>query len=202
VLLCEAAGFDAVLVEPVGVGQSAVAVADLVDQFVLIASPAGGDEQQGITRGILELADLNVVNKADGDLAPAAQRAATELRHAVHLLRPKRPGWDVPVTTCSALTGAGIPELWDALVAGQQRLRDDGLEALRAQQSTAWMWSEVTDTPLHQLRTHPDVQRLAAELERSVAAGDVAPAAAAQRMLSAFLGPDAQGSGRRSGPGP
>ena len=191
-LLCEAAGFDVVLVETVGVGQSEVAVADLVDLFVLIASPAGGDELQGIKRGIMELADHIVVNKADGDLAPAAQRAAGELRHAVHLLRPKRPGWDVAVTTCSALTGHGIPALWDELVASHERLRAQGLAELRAQQSTAWMWSEVTDTLLQQLRTHPDVRRLALELEQAVAAGDVAPAAAAQQMLSVFLGPGAQ----------
>jgi len=191
-LLCEAAGFDVVLVETVGVGQSEVAVADLVDLFVLIASPAGGDELQGIKRGIMELADHIVVNKADGDLAPAAHRAAVELRHAVHLLRPKRPGWDVAVTTCSALTGDGIPELWEELAASHERLRAHGLTELRAQQSTAWMWSEVTDTLLHQLRTHPDVKRLALELEHAVAAGDVAPAAAAQRMLSAFLGRGAQ----------
>ena len=112
-LLCEAAGFDLVIVETVGVGQSEVAVADLVDLFLLVASPAGGDELQGIKRGIMELADLIVVNKADGDLAAAAGRAASDLRHAVHLLRPKRPGWEVAVLTCSALTGAGIAELWD-----------------------------------------------------------------------------------------
>ncbi|MGV3759168.1 MAG: methylmalonyl Co-A mutase-associated GTPase MeaB, partial [Actinomycetota bacterium] len=105
ILLCEAADFDVVIVETVGVGQSEVAVADLVDLFVLVASPAGGDELQGIKRGIMELADVIVVNKADGDLRAAANRAAADLRHAAHLLRPKRPGGTVEVTTCSALTG-------------------------------------------------------------------------------------------------
>ena len=194
VLLCEAAGFDVVLVETVGVGQSEVAVADLVDLFLLVASPAGGDELQGIKRGIMELADLIVVNKADGDLAPAAQRAAADLRHAVHLLRPKRPGWEVAVLTCSALNGTGIAELWDAI--GARATSASGptaLDELRAEQSVAWMWSEVTDTLLQRLRDHPDVRRLAAELEQAVAAGEVAPAAAAQRMLDAFLGRGSSG---------
>ena len=193
VLLCEAAGFDTVLVETVGVGQSEVAVADLVDLFLLIASPAGGDELQGIKRGIMELADLIVVNKADGDLEPAAHRAASELPTRYGSCARSAPGWEVTVTTCSALTGDGIAALWDVLVASHERLGADGLDELRAQQSTAWMWSEVTDTLRQRLRDHPDVRRLAAELEQAVAAGEVAPAAAAQRMLDAFLGPDPQG---------
>jgi LAO/AO transport system kinase len=187
-LLCEAAGFDLVLVETVGVGQSEVAVADLVDLFLLVASPAGGDELQGVKRGIMELADLIVVNKADGDLEAAAQRAAADLRHAVHLLRPKRPGWDVGVATCSALSGAGLPELWSQIEAAHERLRAAGLAELRASQSTAWMWSEVTDTLLDRLRTNPGVRKLVPELERSVAAGELAPTVAAQRLLRAFLG--------------
>ncbi|MFL6205783.1 MAG: methylmalonyl Co-A mutase-associated GTPase MeaB [Acidimicrobiales bacterium] len=186
-LLCEAAGFDVVLVETVGVGQSEVAVADLVDLFLLVASPAGGDELQGLKRGIMELADLIVVNKADGELAAAAERAAADLRHAVHLLRPKRPGWEVGVATCSALSGAGLPELWEAIETAHERLRADGLAALRASQSTAWMWSEVTETLLDRLRSDPAVRELVPELERSVAAGEVAATLAAQQLLRAFL---------------
>lgn len=204
-LLCEAARFDVLLVETVGVGQSEVAVADLVDLFLLVASPAGGDELQGIKRGIMELADLIVVNKADGDLAPAAQRAAVDLRHAVHLLRPKRAGWQVAVTTCSALTGAGMPELWQSLTDAHERLRADGLDDLRARQSTAWMWSEVTDTLLEQLRSHPGVRERVPALERAVAAGEVAAAAAAQQLLAAFLDgtqPSGGAGGLGSGPGP
>src|SRR5829696_3615620 len=121
-LLCEAAGFDVVLVETVGVGQSEVKVAAMVDLFLVIVAPGGGDELQGIKRGIMELADLIVVNKADGDLAPAAGRAASDLRHAVHLLRPKRASWEVDVLTASALTGAGIAELWEAIEAAHDRL--------------------------------------------------------------------------------
>jgi LAO/AO transport system kinase len=187
-LLCEAAGFDVVIVETVGVGQSEVAVADLVDLFVLVASPAGGDELQGIKRGIMELADLIVVNKADGELADAAARAMGDLRHAVHLLRPKRPGWEVGVRTCSALTGAGVPELWADIVAGHRRLAaDGGLEELRARQGLAWMWSEVTETLLERLRAHPRVRTLVPELEAAVAEGRTAASSAAHRLLEAFL---------------
>ena len=190
IMLCEVAGFDLVIVETVGVGQSEVAVADLVDLFVLVASPAGGDELQGIKRGIMELADLIVVNKADGDLADAAGRAAGDLRHAVHLLRPKRPGWEVGVLTCSALSGTGIAELWDAIAAAHDRLRADGLDALRASQDVAWMWSEVTDTLLDRLRAHPEVKDLVPELEAAVASGATGAAAAAHQLLQAFLGDD------------
>ncbi len=190
-LVCEAAGFDLVLVETVGVGQSEVAVADLVDLFVLVASPAGGDELQGIKRGIMELADLIVVNKADGDLADAAGRAAGDLAHAVHLLRPKRPGWVVEVSTCSALTGAGVAELWDAIEGAHAKLVASGLEDLRARQAVAWMWSEISDELLTRLRAHPAVAGAVPELERAVAAGDLPAAAAARRVLDAFLGPPA-----------
>lgn len=186
-LLCEAAGFDVVLVETVGVGQSEVAVADLVDLFVLVASPTGGDELQGIKRGIMELADLIIVNKADGELADAAQRACADLRNAVHLLRPKRPGWEVEVRTGSALTGAGVPELWAAIVAAHQRLRDDGtLDALRAGQATAAMWSEVSDTLIDRLRAHPGVRERLAELEAAVSTGQLSPTAAAHDVLDRF----------------
>ena len=188
-LLCEAAGFDLVIVETVGVGQSEVAVADLVDLFVLVASPAGGDELQGIKRGIMELADLIIVNKADGELADAARRACADLRRAVHLLRPKRPGWEVEVRTGSALTGDGVPELWDAIVAAHDRLRADGtLDELRARQAMAAMWSEVNDTLIDRLRAHPGVRERLAELESAVGAGDISPTAAAHDVLERFLG--------------
>jgi len=191
VLLCEAAGFDVVLVETVGVGQSEVAVADLVDLFVLVASPAGGDELQGIKRGIMELADLIVVNKADGDLADAAQRACADLRNAVHLLHPKRPGWEVEVRTSSAVTGTGVAELWEAVVAAHQRLRDHGVLApLRARQAQAAMWSEVTDELLDRLRSDAGVRAHLTELEAAVADGTMSPTAAAQRVLERFLGTD------------
>jgi LAO/AO transport system kinase len=183
-LLCEAAGFDLVLVETVGVGQSEVAVADLVDLFVLVASPAGGDELQGIKRGIMELADLIVVNKADGELAHAAQRAAGDLRNAVHLLRPKRPEWEVEVLTASGLAGTGIPELWQALANAHRKLRETrALDALRGRQSIAWLWSEVTDTLLARARSRLGLEDTLARLETAVAAGELSPTAAAQEVL-------------------
>ncbi len=185
-LLCEAAGFDLVIVETVGVGQSEVAVADLVDLFVLVASPAGGDELQGIKRGIMELADVIVVNKADGDLTAAAGRAANDLVHAVHLLRPKRTGWDVTVLTASALTGSGIAELWTAIEGAHDRLGSD-LDELRAQQNVAWMWSEVTDTLLDDLRHDGQVRGELGALEQQVADGTIPAATAARRLLRAFL---------------
>lgn len=187
VLLCEAAGFDVVMVETVGVGQSEVAVAELVDLFLLVASPTGGDELQGIKRGIMELADSIVVNKADGDLLAPAQRAAADLRNAVHLLRPKRPGWTVDVRLASALTGEGVAELWAALTALHQRLRDDRLlDDLRARQATEWMWTEVTDSLLERLRRDRRVRERLAELERDVAAGRRSAASAAQDVLARF----------------
>jgi LAO/AO transport system kinase len=189
VLLCEAAGFDVVLVETVGVGQSEVAVSDLVDLFVLVASPTGGDELQGIKRGIMELADLIVVNKADGELVGPAQRACADLRNAVHLLRPKRPGWDVEVRTGSATTGDGMAELWAAIGAAHDRLSADGaLDALRAGQARAAMWSEVTDELLDRLRGHPGVRDRLAELEAAVDEGRQSPTAAAHAVLAEFLG--------------
>src|SRR5690606_18685862 len=125
-LLCEAAGFDVVLVETVGVGQSELAVADLVDLFVLLASPGGGDDLQGIKRGIMELADLIVVTKADGDLATAARHAATDLRRALGLVRPKHPGLTTETMLVSSPTGEGVPEVWETIVAVHEQLRAAG----------------------------------------------------------------------------
>jgi LAO/AO transport system kinase len=186
-LLCEAAGFDLVIVETVGVGQSEVAVADLVDLFLLVASPTGGDELQGIKRGIMELADLIVVNKADGDLATAASRAAADLRHAVHLLRPKRSGAEVEVLTASALTGDGVPELWRTIETAHDRLAGPALTELRSRQNVAWMWSEITDTLIERLRSDPGVREGLADLESRVAAGTLPAATAAQQVLDGFL---------------
>jgi LAO/AO transport system kinase len=184
-LVCEAAGFDVVLVETVGVGQSEVAVADLVDLFVLVAAPGGGDELQGIKRGIMELADVIVVNKADGDLLPAAQRAAADLRNAVHLLRPKRPGATVEVLLASSVEGSGVPEAWEQIVAGVEQLRGSGtLDALRGDQAVAWMWDEVREALLSGFRDHDGVRRAVAEREAAIRRGEVSPTSAAQDLLA------------------
>ena len=183
-LVCEAAGFDVVLVETVGVGQSEVAVADLVDLFVLIAAPGGGDELQGIKRGIMELADVVVVNKADGDLLPAAQRAAADLRNALHLMRPKRPDWEVQMLLASSVEGHGVEEAWDAISGSLTTLRAGGsLDGLRADQAVAWMWSEVREEAVARVVGDPKVAGRLEQLEQEVRDGRRSPASAAAELL-------------------
>ncbi|MBM3627188.1 MAG: methylmalonyl Co-A mutase-associated GTPase MeaB, partial [Alphaproteobacteria bacterium] len=142
-LLCEAAGFDVVVVETVGVGQSETAVADMVDLLVLLLPPGGGDELQGIKKGIVELADIVVVNKADGDLAAAAGRAAAEYRAAIHMLRPARAGWTPPVLQVSALREQGLDAVWAEIGRMREVLGEEQLRARRARQAVAWMWREI-----------------------------------------------------------
>jgi LAO/AO transport system kinase len=188
-LLCEAAGFDVVLIETVGVGQSELAVADLVDLFVLLASPTGGDDLQGIKRGIMELADLVVVTKADGDLANAANHAAADLRRAVHLLRPKHEGITTEVLLASSTTpdDPGISSVWTAIETLHAQLAADGqLDRLRAGQATAWLWDEIRSGLTQRFRDHPATREHLARLEDAVRTGEVAPSAAAQQLLDAF----------------
>jgi LAO/AO transport system kinase len=185
-LLCEAAGFDVVVVETIGVGQSEVAVADLVDVFCLIVAPGGGDDLQGIKRGIMELADLLVVNKCDGDLAAAAKRAQGDYANALHLLRPRWHGWTTQVLACSAVENTGVDEVWSAVEAFHAAVGDEALGANRARQAVAWLWSEVQDTLLDRLRDDPSVAARVAPLEAEVAAGTRTPTAAARELLDRF----------------
>ena len=188
-LLCEAFGFDAVIVETIGVGQSEVAVADMVDLFMLLVAPGGGDELQGIKRGIMELADLVVVNKADGDLAPAAGRTRADYNAAVHLLRPKWRSWETEVMAVSALTGVGVAEVWDAIERFTAQVGQSGeLDAARARQATAWLWSESGDTLLDRFRADPTVIGLLSDMESRVSSGQITPTMAATRLLDAFAG--------------
>lgn len=184
ILLCEAAGFDVVLVETVGVGQSEVAVADMTDLFMLLLLPGGGDELQGIKRGIVELADVIVVNKADGDMRPVAERARAEYASALRLLRPRLPGWQVPVRVCSALEGSGIDEVWaavaeyrDAIAAGQ------GLARRRGEQARKWMWSEISESLVERLYREPSLRDAIEALEAAVIAGELPATTAAARIL-------------------
>ncbi len=186
-LLCEAAGFDVVLVETIGVGQSETAVADMVDAFVLLVSPGGGDELQGIKRGVMELADLVVVNKADGDLAAAAGRTRADYGAALVLLRPRWRAWHARALACSALTGAGVAEVWAEVLALHAAVVADGeLDAHRQAQAVRWLWSEVTDNLEATFRTHHRVRPLIAGIEADVAAGRCSPTTAARRLLDAF----------------
>jgi LAO/AO transport system kinase len=188
-LACEAAGFDVVIVETVGVGQSETAVADMVDMFLLLLVPGGGDELQGIKKGIVELADAVVVNKADGDLAAAAQRAARHYANALHLLRPASPHWRPPVLRCSALTNMGIDEVWSTVSGYRAAMGDAGeIAARRAAQASAWMWNEVSESLMDALRHHPAVSDRLGGLERQVRDGRTTPTVAAQALLAAFLG--------------
>lgn len=185
VLLCEAAGFDVVLVETVGVGQSEVAVAGLTDLFVLLASPTGGDDLQGIKRGIMELADLVIVTKADGALEATARHACSDIRNALHLLRPPHPELSPEVMLVSSTAGTGIAEAWDRLKGTHSALADAGaLDRLRAEQARQWMWSELQDGLLDLLRADRRVAEHLPELEAEVAAGMVSPATAAHRLLA------------------
>jgi len=185
-LLCEAAGFDVVLIETVGVGQSEVAVAGMVDCFVLVIAPGGGDELQGIKRGIVELADLVVVNKADGDLAAVAAHTAADYAAALHLVRPRSAAWIPRVLTCSALTGTGIAEVWEAVAEFREAVAAE-LPAVRAAQNREWMWSEVTDSLLEALTTDAGTADLARRLEDEVAEGTITPTAAARAVVAAHL---------------
>jgi LAO/AO transport system kinase len=186
-LVCEAAGFDVVLVETVGVGQSEIAVAGMVDLFVLLLAPGAGDELQGVKRGIVELADLLVVNKADGDLADLARHTAADYAHALHLVRSGDDHAIERVRTCSALLGEGIDELWSAVGQLVDSARASGeLDARRVEQAHAWMWSEVTETLLDELRGDAAVRARIDALEDDVSCGRLSPAAAARQVLTAF----------------
>ena len=188
-LLCEAAGYDIVLVETIGVGQSEVAVADMVDLFVLLVNPGGGDELQGIKRGIMELADLVVVNKADGDLAAAAGRTRADYANAVHLLRPKWQAWSTEAMACSALEGRGIAEIWEMVERFTASVTADGeRDTHRADQAQAWFWSEVHDGLVDRLHANPRVHELLTQAEADVRAGRRSPTTAARAVLDAFVG--------------
>jgi LAO/AO transport system kinase len=189
-LLCESAGFDVVLVETVGVGQSEVAVAGMVDLFVLLLSPTAGDELQGVKRGIVELADLIVVNKCDGELEAAATRTAADYANAVHFLRRRSAAWSTRVLRASALLHDGIDAVWDAVEEHHLALNAAGaLAELRSDQNGQWMWSEINDGLLEFVRSDAATRARLEHLEGDVRAGRISPTAAAQAVLSAIVTP-------------
>ncbi len=183
-LLAEAAGFDIVLVETVGVGQSETAVADMTDLFVLLASPGGGDDLQGIKRGVMELADLVLVTKADGDLLPAARRAVADYHAALHLMRPKHAGLFPNVVAVSALEGHGIAAAWTEIAAIHAALSHDGrLARLRSGQARGWYRSEVQAMLSEAILSDSALAARARALEDAVAAGAALPYTAARELL-------------------
>jgi LAO/AO transport system kinase len=187
-LLCEAAGFDVVIVETVGIGQSETAVADMVDMFVLLMLPGGGDELQGIKKGVVELADLILVNKADGEFAAAAQRAVADYRSALRLLRPASAHWKPEVLAVSALDGTNIDKMWQSVEKFRRIAEEVGaLAGRRAEQARAALWAEISAGLLEQLRLSPVLRDRLPEIEDEVMAGRAAPAVAARRLLEAFL---------------
>ena len=190
IVLLEAAGYDVILVETVGVGQSEVTVANMVDTFVFLTLARTGDQLQGIKKGVLELADVVVVNKADGVHAVEAKAAARELAGAIRLIYPRETLWRPPVLTMSALHGDGLAELWDTVLKHRQVLTDAGeFDAKRRTQQVDWTWSMVRDAVLDRVISHPDVRRIRHDVERRVREGELTPALAALEILGAADSP-------------
>ena len=189
-LLCEAAGFDVVIIETVGVGQSEVAVAGMVDLFLLLLSPAAGDDLQGVKRGIVELADVIVVNKCDGEFEAAATRTAADYANAAHFLRPRSLAWTPRVLRASALLHRGIDEVWATIVEHRAATEAAGeLVRSRADQNAQWMWSEITEGLVEFVRSDNAAARRVDELEQRVRSGSMSPSAAAHEVLAAIVRP-------------
>jgi LAO/AO transport system kinase len=189
ILVAEAAGFDLVIVETVGVGQSETAVADMVDLFLLLLQPGGGDDLQGIKKGIVELADLLVVNKADGELKPAALRAVADYGNAVRLLHPAAAADATEVVAVSALERQGIDRLWQIVAARIAALRAAGeIARRRAAQAKAHLWNEIGEGLMEAFKADGKVAARLAKLEAQVATGALTPTAAARTALQAFRG--------------
>ncbi|MGB1223956.1 MAG: methylmalonyl Co-A mutase-associated GTPase MeaB [Mycobacterium sp.] len=186
IVLLEAAGYDVILVETVGVGQSEVAVANMVDTFVFLTMARTGDQLQGIKKGVLELADIIVVNKADGEHAVEAKAAARELAGAIRLIYPRETLWRPPVLTMSALDGTGLLEVWETVLRHRDVLTEAGeFDARRRAQQVQWTWSMVHDAVLDRVLTSPGVREARADIERRVRSGELTPALAAQQILDA-----------------
>ena len=184
-LLCEAAGFDVVLVETVGVGQSETAVCDMTDIFVALMLPGAGDELQGIKKGIVELADMIAINKADGDNLPRANAAAAAYRAAMKILTPRSEHWFPPVLTYSGLTGDGIGKLWQKIVDHRTAMKASGdFAARRRAQQIKWMWSMLEERLMMRLRREPAIRAKVKEIEAAVADGELTPALGSERIAA------------------
>jgi LAO/AO transport system kinase len=186
-LLAEAAGYDVVLIETVGIGQSEVTVADMTDFFLVLMLAGAGDELQGLKKGVVELADMIAVNKADGDNIKRANAAVAEYRAALHILTPRSPNWTPPVMAYSALTGAGIDDLWRQIMRHREGMSESGeLAAGRRTQQVKWMWAMIDERLLGRLKADPAVKARLPALEKAVADGRLSPALAAEEIAQAM----------------
>ncbi|WP_432821913.1 methylmalonyl Co-A mutase-associated GTPase MeaB [Trichloromonas sp.] len=186
-LLCEAGGYDVVIVETVGVGQSEITVASMVDFFMLLQLPGAGDELQGIKKGVMEIADAILINKAEGDNRPRAELARQQYVNALHLIKPKSANWQVPALLCSALHGQGIDGAWQAVLAFRTAMMASGeFEKKRRLQAADWMWTLVMDDLKELFLRDRNVEALLGPVQEAVDAGLTTPSAAARRLLNAF----------------
>jgi LAO/AO transport system kinase len=186
-LACEAAGFDIVLVETVGTGQSETVVADMTDFFLALMVPGAGDELQGLKKGLVEIADMIAINKADGDNVVRARAAAAEYRAALHILSPRSINWSPPVVTYSALTGEGVPDLWDKVLEHRRKLTGSGeIAARRREQQVKWMWAMFEERLRTRLATDPKLKAQLPQLESAVSAGRLSPALAVDEIVEAL----------------
>ncbi len=186
-LICEAAGYDVIIVETVGVGQSEITVASMVDFFLLLQIAGAGDELQGIKKGVMEIADGIVINKADGENRPRAELARQQYANALHLLKPKSVNWQVPAQLCSALNNEGIVELWEMVLNYRKAMQASGeFDEKRRLQATDWMWTLVMDDLKDIFMRDRNVEALLGQVQEGVAAGVTTPSAAARRLLEAF----------------
>ncbi len=186
-LVCEAAGFDVMIVETVGVGQSEITVASMVDFFLLLQLPNAGDELQGIKRGVMEIADAIVINKSEGDNRPRAELARQQYANALHMLKPKSLNWQVPALLCSALQSDGIVEVWTMIEDFRSKMQQSGeLEGKRRLQASDWMWTLLMDDLKEMFLRDPSVEALLGQVQDAVASGVTTPSAAARRLLEVF----------------
>ncbi len=184
-LLCEAAGYDVILVETVGTGQSETAVADMTDFFLALMLPGAGDELQGLKKGLVELADMIAINKADGDNLARAKAAAAEYRAALHILTPRVAEWNPPVITYSAVTGAGVAQLWEQVLDHHRRLSATGaFAARRREQQVKWMWALLEERLRSRFATDPKLKARLPQLERAVEQGTLSPALAVEDIVA------------------
>jgi LAO/AO transport system kinase len=188
ILLCESAGFDIVLIETVGLGQSEVAVDDAADMCLLLLPPAGGDDLQGVKKGIMEIADLVVINKADGELKTAAQHATASVRHALQLIRPRSLNWTPKVMRCSSLFNSGIDKVWDKVDEYRRTMLESGeLGNKRKEQNHSWMLRQFHEQIMREARRHPSLQKTMTQIDSALVGGYVTPRRAAGELLKQFL---------------